>query len=178
MENERIERQREVSEAGKQKEDEVIELLLNDEFIRENFLIDRPSKLSSDFLNKEDLKIPYNNQKELIDADICIVRKSDRRLVCVISVKKSFRERGGQTAYWAVKVKQHNKDFKYILVTPDVDQELYNPEKPEKRRKWRIILPFECDAVFVYSFDGKVYEEEKFFVGKNYLLDFIKKLAN
>ena len=69
---------------------------------------------------KEELKIPYNDKKELIDADICIVRKIDKKLVCVISVKKSFRERGGQTAYWAVKVKQHKKNYKYILATPEV----------------------------------------------------------
>lgn len=178
MGNERIERQREVTKAGKRKEDEVIGLLRSVPEIEKNFIIDRPSKIKKGFLKKEELEVPYNDRKEKIDADICVVRKADKKLVCVISVKKSFRERGGQTAYWAVKVKQHNKSYKYILVTPDTDQELYNPEKPKKKRKWRTILPFECDGVFIYSFKGKVYKEENFFVGEDYLLDFIRRLAS
>ncbi len=178
MENEeRIKRQSEVSRAGRQKEDEVIRLLLSDKFIKENFEIGHLSDFPKGTLDKEELKIPYNDKKELIDADICVIRKKDKKLVCVISVKKSFRERGGQTAYWAVKVKQQKKQYKYILVTPDVDKELFNPNKPNSKRKWKTILSFECDGVFIYSFDGKVYNEGKFFVGKDYLFEFFRKLA-
>jgi len=175
---ERIERQSEVTREGRKKETEVKEILLSDKFIRDNFLVSRPSELPRQIRNtiREELKIPYNSQKEEIDADICVIRKSDNKLVCVISVKKSFRERGGQTAYWAIKIKQHQKDFKYILATPDVDNELFEPRNPTKKKKWRRILPFECDAVFIYSFDGKVYKEDKFFVGKDYLIEFIKNL--
>lgn len=42
------------------------------------------------------------------------------------SVKKSFRERGGETAYWMVKKKESNK-----------------PYEPQKRNKWRSILTSE-----------------------------------
>ena len=178
MRNERLERQREVTREGKKKEDEVIELLRSAPDIDKNFIIDRPSRIKKIHLKKEELEIPYNDHKEEIDADICVIRKADKRLVCVISVKKSFRERGGQTAYWATKIKQHGKKYKYILVTPDIDQELYNPQKPKKKRKWRIILSFECDGVFIYSFKGKIYEEKNFFVGEDYLLDFIRRLTN
>lgn len=103
--------------------------------------------------------------------------KKDSKLVCVISVKKSFRERGAQTAYWAIKIREANKNYLYILATPDVDKELYNPSNPDNKRKWRVILPYECDAVFVYGYKGRVYEDEKFFVGDEYLIEYIKKLA-
>ncbi len=169
----RQKRQSEVSKSGREKEKEVIELLLSDKDIKKNFIIGNPSKILN---NLEPLYISYGNQKSMIDADICVVRKKDKKLLCVISVKKSFRERGGQTAYWAIKIKEHCKGYKYILATPDVDKELFNPEKPERKRKWRIILPYECDSVFIYSFKGKVYEEEKFYVGNEYLLEYIKDL--
>ena len=136
-----------------------------------------PSQVLSDL---EPLYIQYGKEKAMIDTDICVVRKSDNKLVCVISVKKSFRERGGQTAYWAVKVKEHKKEYKYILATPDVDKELFKIEELERKlkrkRKWRIILPYECDAVFVYSYPGKVYRENNFYVGEEYLKEYIKKL--
>jgi type II restriction enzyme len=57
-----------------------------------------------------------------------------------------------------------------------VDKELYNPKEPDRKRKWRTILSFECDGVFIYSFNGKVYKDNNFFVGKEYLIDFVKKL--
>jgi len=169
----RRERQSEVSKAGKEKEREVIDILYSDKEIRERFNIDIPSKVLKDISL---IEIPYGSYKTKIDADICIVNKKDNKLVCVISVKKSFRERGGQTAYWALKIREYCKEYRYILATPDVDNELFDLNKPEKKRKWRIILPYECDSVFVYSYEGKVYEEQKFFVGKNYLIEYIKSL--
>ncbi|WP_456465923.1 BsaWI family type II restriction enzyme [Persephonella sp.] len=167
-------RQSKVSKEGGAKEEEVKDILLSDSFIKRNFHIGKPSEV---LIDKSYLYISYDSDKAMIDADICVVRKRDNKLVCVISVKKSFRERGAQTAYWAVKVKESKKDFKYILATPDVDKELYNPESPENKRKWRVILPYECYAVFVYSYEGKVYEENNFYVGMEYFKEFIKNLA-
>ncbi len=53
---------------------------------------------------------------------------------------------------------------------------MFNLENPEKKRKWRIILPFKCDGVFVYKFSGKVYKEKNFYVGEEYLKEFVKAL--
>jgi type II restriction enzyme len=166
-------RQSKVSREGRNKEYEVIKLLKSDELIKSEFFIDKPEHILKD---KSDLYIPYGNEKAMVDADICVVRKKDNKLVCVISVKKSFRERGGQTAYWAVKIKQFKKEYKYILATPDVDKELFNPNKPENKRKWRKILPYECDAVFIYSYKGKIYNEGNFYVGDDYLKEYIRNL--
>ncbi|RUM62060.1 MAG: hypothetical protein DSY59_00855 [Persephonella sp.] len=166
-------RQSRATKEGGAKEKEVKYLLLEDKTIQKNFLIGKPSEVLK---NKSELYIHYNKEKAMIDADICIVRKKDNKLVCVVSVKKSFRERGAQTAYWAIKIKEYNKDYKYILATPDVDKELFNPVEPKRKRKWRIILPHECDAVFIYSYKGKVYKENNFYVGDEYLKDYIRRL--
>lgn len=174
-------RQSSVSREGRKTEREVVEILRKDEFISENFYVGTLAEARlSGFLdenNLENLEIDYGHDKHLIDADVCIVKKKDRKVVAVISVKKSFRERGGQTAYWALKVKQSLKDFKYIVATPDVDEELFDKNNPGKKRKWRNILSFECDGVFVYSLPGREYKDGKFFVGKEYLIDFIKSLV-
>ncbi|MEM5855032.1 MAG: hypothetical protein QW472_01770 [Candidatus Aenigmatarchaeota archaeon] len=45
-----------------------------------------------------------------------------------------------------------------------------------KEKKWQVILPYECDAVFVVSYNGKVFEDDNFYVGKDYLIEYIKKL--
>ncbi len=169
----RTKRQSEVSKAGKEKENEVINLLLSDSKINEKFLVGTPSQVLD---NMEPLYIRYGTEKAQIDSDICIVSKKDNKLVCVISVKKSFRERGAQTAYWAVKIKQQNKNYKYILATPDVDKELFNEKFLDKKRKWRIILPYECDGVFIYSYENKKYHEGNFYVGADYLIEYVRKL--
>jgi len=111
-----------------------------------------------------------------IDDDIVIYSKKKRRIVCVISVKKSFRERGGETAYWGLKKNLEGRDFKYICVTPDVDNELFDPKHPDKKNKWRIILTAELDGIFVIR-DDMEYEDGKFKVGREYLINFIRELV-
>lgn len=170
------ERQSYVSSEGRKYEEWLIEELKKDEVIAQNFLVGKPSEVL-DENNREKIKISYGEKKEEIDADVCIVRKKDNKLVIVISVKKSFRERGAQTAYWALKVKQNRKDYLYILVTPDVDKELYDENNPTKKNKWRIILPYECDAVFICT-EGKKCKDKNFYVGTEYLVEFIRNLKD
>jgi len=108
-----------------------------------------------------------------MDADIVIYHKLSRRVVCVISSKKSFRERGAQSAYWSLK--KTERDFKYILVTPDSDFELYNPGNPYKQTKWRTILENEMDAVFVID-KGPPFKSRSFYVGNDHLNNYIREL--
>ncbi|MEM3423123.1 MAG: BsaWI family type II restriction enzyme [Nitrososphaeria archaeon] len=169
-------RQSLVSQWGRVEEYKVVEILLSDDEIKNNCEIGSPHKVLTSEERKL-LQIDYRIGKEEIDADLVVLERSSRKILCVISVKKSFRERGAQTAYWAVKVRNDpEKEYKYILVTPDVDKELYNENNPFKRRKWRVILPYECDAVFVVSYEGKVFEDDNFYVGKDYLIKYVKKL--
>ncbi len=108
-----------------------------------------------------------------MDADIVIYDKLREEVVCVISSKKSFRERGAQSAYWSIK--KSDRKFKYILVTPDVDRELFNPAKPDLCGKWRIILENEMDAVFVIDKEPP-FRSRDFYVGNEHLKNYIKAL--
>ncbi|WP_448376349.1 BsaWI family type II restriction enzyme [Fervidobacterium sp.] len=122
----------------------------------------------------DELKIIYEgNRTKLIDNDLIVYNKNKGKIVCVLSVKKSLRERAGQTAYWMMKKKEQRKDFKYIFVTPDVDNEL------RPNRKWRVILASEMDAVFVIG-ENETSEEYKpdgnFYVGEDKLVDYVKSL--
>jgi len=182
--NEEIQRrQSEVAKAGRKTEENIKQIIEDDEYIKKNAIIVLGSQING---NKEipeeeknklyvDYIINGNHLEEKIDDDIIIYSKIKKKIVCVISVKKSFRERGGETAYWGLKKKLENKDFKYICATPDVDNELFNPKNPEKRKKWRNILTAELDGVFVIK-DNIEYEDDKFKVGKKYLINFIKDL--
>ena len=177
--NERIKRQSEVSKTGSKTEEEVVQLLTTDKEINENLIIERYSKLPKKLkkLIDKDLSIYYKcGGYQKIDADICILDRRKLKLLAVISVKKSFRERGAQAVYWALKIKLEGKPFKYVLATPDVDKEIFDPQNPTKKRKWRIILPCEFEKVFVYSYEGKVFEENNFYVGKDYFIEWVKSL--
>jgi len=196
--NERKRRQSEVSKEGKRTEEEVVKLLNSVEGIEKFLIIERCQKLFQrvrELIRKgelppsagkkiyetlEELKIFYPCGKTYfsIDADVCVVDKRTLKLLAVISVKKSFRERGGQTAYWALKLKREGKSFKYVLATPDVDKEIFNPLRPHAKRKWKIILSCELEKVFVYSYEGKVYKKGNLFVGKDYLLEWIAELID
>lgn len=183
-------RQSYVSKEGAKYEDFVKQILESDDYIRENALIvkgpkgERSKKEENFSINLEPLKITYNSNgikdSFFLDSDLIVYSKKKNAIVCVISVKKSFRERGGETAYWMVKKKESGKVFKYILVTPDNDKELFKPNEPERRNKWRSILTAEMDGVFVVKEKedkdiAYTYEEEFFKVGRKHLIDFIRR---
>lgn len=182
-------RQSYVNKEGAKYEDFVKQILESDDYIRENALIvrgpkgERYKKEESFSINIEPLKIKYNSNgikdSFFLDSDLIVYSKKKNAIVCVISVKKSFRERGGETAYWMVKKKESGKAFKYILVTPDNDEELFKPSNPKRRNKWRSILTAEMDGVFVIKENENIdsnYEEDFFKVGRKHLIDFIKTI--
>lgn len=195
-----IERQGFVTIEGDRVEKEIISTLVGNDYINENTIIGQgPSHRQSEsrynfkgkLIDIQELYINYEDGRYIIDADIIVYCKDKKEILCVISSKKSFRERGSQTAYWATKLQEKNKKFKYILVTPDVDKELFHPNKPDKMNKWRTILTDEMDAIFVMEPlketaenaiiipYNKIYEyNEKFYVGNKYLIDYITTLID
>jgi type II restriction enzyme len=184
-------RQSFVSKEGMKYEDFIINILKSDPYINQNAVITkgvRQETRGKIFLDEhisidaDILKIHYNsngiNESFLLDSDIIVYSKIKGAVVCVISVKKSFRERGGETTYWMVKKREAAKPFKYILATPDNDQELFKPDDHGKKNKWRSILTAEMDGVFVVK-ENEVTdygEERNFKVGKKYLIEFIREL--
>ncbi len=71
-------RQSEASKTGRKTEEEVKNLLLNDKKIYDNFLIVKPSDLSEE--ERSPLYINYGENHQMIDADICVIRKTDKKL--------------------------------------------------------------------------------------------------
>jgi type II restriction enzyme len=188
-------RQSFVSKEGARYEDFIINILKSDPHINENAIIikgmrqEKTGKITLDesgriSIDTSVIKINYNSNgitaSFLLDNDIIVYSKKREEIVCIISVKKSFRERGGETAYWMVKKREANKPFMYILATPDSDQELFDPRNPTKKNKWRSILTAEMDGVFVINEENKEleYEEQNFKVGKRYFIEFIKSLLD
>jgi len=182
-------RQSYVSKEGNKYENFVITLLKSDNYIRMNAVIGKGTKRENTekilleegiSVDTELLKIKYDSnnisRSFFLDNDIIVYSKRKGTIVCVISVKKSFRERGGETAYWMIKKKESNKPYKYILVTPDNDNELFRPKEPKRRNKWGSILTAEMDGVFVVKEDDEnvEYEEPFFKVGKRHLINFVK----
>ena len=195
------ERQSKVSKEGKRVEECVISMLcdLRKKYAWSHIVIGKgPTTVPADgymilrdacgdeveniFIPIEKLAIYYHQWLEVPDADIVVYSLCSKEILLVISVKKSFRERGAQTAYWGFKLRCDGKPFKYILVTIDNDKELFDPKNPGKKRKWRKILPHETDGVFVIDCDMKnderIYKDVKFFVGNAYFRKFVKSVVD
>lgn len=174
-------RQANVAKIGVETENFVKGILESDDYINQHALIIKETKAQHIEQYASSLKIRYDNKninKEfLMDADIIVHSKIKNEVVCVISVKRSLRERGAQATYWAVKKNQANKPFSYIFVTTDNDEELFKNARPT-HRMWRYILMSEFDCVFVVkpNEDHQEYEEPFFKVGKKYLIEFVRAL--
>ncbi len=189
----RSKRQSEVSLVGGETERRIMQILVEDDKIRNECIIGRgPSRIVrsntftlKDFETEESVELPHfilsikytrETGEEVyiyMDADIVIYHKPSKRVVCVISSKKSFRERGAQSAYWSLK--KENRDYKYILVTPDNDSELFKPNRPYAQGKWRTVLENEMDAVFVID-KGPLFKSRDFHVGNEHLKNYVRGL--
>ena len=189
----RSKRQSEVSLVGSETERRIMQILAEDGKIRNECIIGHGASQTvksktftlRDFETGESVELPHSilsikytreTGEEVymyMDADIVIYHKPSKRVVCVISSKKSFRERGAQSAYWALK--KEDRDYKYVLVTPDNDNELFKPNRPHAQRKWRTILENEMDAVFVID-KAPLFKSRDFYVGNEYLKNYVRKL--
>ncbi len=78
---------------------------------------------------KRKLAINYGEYLFLPDADIVIYKicpKGNIKIIAIISVKNSFRERGFETTYWKLKLSESpiTSNIKVFLATPDKDNEI------------------------------------------------------
>ena len=148
-----------VSTIGRNLE-KVIEILIQD-FCNENNL-----KVTNDkILKKQNLSTELDLVKRLIlvnfgeyallpDGDIIIYKliKDQPKIIAILSVKNSFRERYTETPYWKIKLSQSQvtNHIKVFMITPDKDDEISNGQNP---RKSRIVMEYELDGIYLAKDD-------------------------
>ena len=168
-----------VSTIGRNLE-KVIEILIED-FCKENNL-----KLTNDkILKKVDLPTELDMVKRLIlvnfgeyailpDGDIIIYKlyNNQPKILAILSVKNSFRERYTETPYWKLKLSQNNitKDIKVFIITPDKDNEISFSQNP---RKSRIVIEYELDGIYLAKDD---FDNSNKIKSINMLIDDLKAL--
>ena len=108
-------------------------------------------------LVKRAILVDFGENCVLPDGDIIIYKIVEKRvkILAILSIKNSFRERYTETPYWKLKLAENNltKDIKVFMITPDNDDEIsflgVNPKKS------RIVMEYELDGIYLAkeSFD-------------------------
>lgn len=122
------------------------------------------------------LLVHFDRYSFLPDADLIIYKYDKKhnvvRILAILSVKNSFRERYTETPYWKLKLKQSEitRRIRVFMVTTDRDDEISYTEKPSKAR---VILEYELDGVYITKRKEEFESSDK--VGN--LLDLFKELV-
>lgn len=101
-------------------------------------------------LLKRNLAIDYGEfGMHLPDVDIIIYEPNKSKIIAVLSVKVTLRERIAQTGYWKLKLMNSNitKDIKVFFITLDED-EIFS-KKPAK--KGRAIVEVDTDGCYILT---------------------------
>ena len=117
---------------------------------------------------KRKLVVNYGEYLFLPDADIVVYKNgsnNDVKIISVISVKNSFRERGFETTYWKLKLLESpiTSSVKVFLATPDKDNEISYREPRGNPKKMRIILEYELDGLYFLKEDFEATRKAKHF---------------
>lgn len=110
------------------------------------------------------------------DVDLAVYQRSRRRVLAILSIKTSLRERATQTAYWRNKVRGFHKtqNVKVFLLTPNSDDILRSNRAPNKQRA---ILETDIDATYIVSTsDASI--DDYLYEGKVSRIRLINELAN
>lgn len=101
-------------------------------------------------LLKRNLVIDYGEfGMHLPDVDIIIYEPNKIKIIAVLSVKVTLRERIAQTGYWKLKLMNSNitKDIKVFFITLDEDETF--SKKPAK--KGRAIVEVDTDGCYILT---------------------------
>ncbi|MFH1256665.1 MAG: BsaWI family type II restriction enzyme [Candidatus Diapherotrites archaeon] len=136
------------------------------------------SKLNEEYdVVRRNLLIHFDKYSYLPDADLIVYRyekEKGSKILVILSVKNSFRERYTETPYWKLKLDQSKitKPIKVFMVTPDRDDEISFDKRPSKAR---VILEYELDGVYIAKNKGEFDSTNKIGNLSN-LLDDLSKL--
>ncbi|WRA67250.1 hypothetical protein FE353_01325 [Helicobacter pylori] len=128
-----------VSAVGRALE-KIIELLLKDFCIKNNVKMTNDKILRAKRINgeldrvKRALLVHFGGYSVL--PDIILYQTDSIKILAILSVKNSFRERFTETPYWKLKLLQSpiTSHIKVFMITPDNDDEISFKGKPKKAR--------------------------------------------
>ncbi|GAA7608260.1 hypothetical protein JP0106_05160 [Helicobacter pylori] len=136
--------------------EKIIELLLKDFCIKNNVKMTNDRILRAKCLNgeldkvKRALLVHFGGYSVLPDGDIVLYQtnKDNVKILAILSVKNSFRERFTETPYWKLKLLQSPITFhiKVFMITPDNDDEISFKDRPKKAR---IVMEHELDGLYL-----------------------------
>ncbi len=100
---------------------------------------------------RENITVALGAHDLLPDGDIILYCPTDCRVIAILSIKNSFRERYTETPYWKLKLAQHAKTrhVRVFMITPDRDGEVSFTTKSPKPRKARIVMEHELDGIYL-----------------------------
>ncbi|MCI6565570.1 BsaWI family type II restriction enzyme [Campylobacter sp.] len=143
--------------------EQIIEIIICDFCNKHKLKITNDKILKSKNLDEElnlvkrAILVDFGENCVLPDGDIIIYKIVEKRvkILAILSIKNSFRERYTETPYWKLKLAENNltKDIKVFMITLDNDDEIsflgVNPKKS------RIVMEYELDGIYLAkeSFD-------------------------
>lgn len=137
--------------------EQIIEIIICDFCNKHKLKITNDKILKSKNLDEElnlvkrAILVDFGENCVLPDGDIIIYKIVEKRvkILAILSIKNSFRERYTETPYWKLKLAENNltKDIKVFMITPDNDDEIsflgVNPKKS------RIVMEYELDGIYL-----------------------------
>ncbi|MCQ2858547.1 hypothetical protein JT171_02660 [Helicobacter pylori] len=120
--------------------EKIIELLLKDFCVKNNVKMTNDKTLRAKRNNgeldkvKRALLVHFGGYSVL--PDIILYQTDSIKILAILSVKNSFRERFTETPYWKLKLLQSpiTSHIKVFMITPDNDDEISFKDKPKKAR--------------------------------------------
>lgn len=125
---------------------------------------------------KRNLAIDYGEfGLHLPDADIVIYNPKDQRVIALISIKVTLRERIAQTGYWKLKLlaDEITQHIKVYFITPDEDGTLTSKSSP---KKGRAIVEKDVDGTYVLT-EACLDESDKVKLFGHFIDDFKKLIG-
>ncbi|STQ85938.1 endonuclease [Helicobacter muridarum] len=99
---------------------------------------------------KRMLLVHFGDYSVLPDGDIIIYRVENAlpKILAILSVKNSFRERYTETPYWKLKLleTEATRHIKVFMITPDNDDEI---SFSQNSKKSRIVMEYELDGIYL-----------------------------
>ena len=92
------------------------------------------------------------------DVDLAVFQPSKDRVIAILSIKSSLRERATQTAFWRLKMhgSANTRDIRVFLLTPNSDDILRSDRPPTKQRA---VLENDIDGTYIVNPPGVSIEE-------------------